>query len=206
LSGTTPADSTEFTIGGQVTCSDGVCGDLRRVVVDPTVRKVTHLVVEPKKWPGLGRLVPIDLVDMKGTELRLRCTLSQFEALEEADEILVAPGVGGQWGFGLGMGGMGAGNASPQVFVSDRVPAGDVEVHRGDHVHATDGVIGKVQGLVVNSADHRVIDVLLAEGHLWGQKRVLIPISAVTSVDDGVRLNLTKDEVRDLTSVDNDPD
>ena len=45
--------------------------------------------------------------------------------------------------------------------------------------------------------------VLLDEGHLWGQKRVAVPISAVTGVEvDGVRLNLTKDEVRDLPPVD----
>jgi hypothetical protein len=46
--------------------------------------------------------------------------------------------------------------------------------------------------------------VLLDEGHLWGQKRVAIPISAVTGVEDGVRLSLTKHEVRDLPAVDLD--
>ena len=34
------------------------------------------------------------------------------------------------------------------------------------------------------------------EGHLWGQKRV-IPIGDVKHIEDGVRLNLTKDEVRE---------
>ncbi len=47
---------------------------------------------------------------------------------------------------------------------------------------------------------------LLDEGHLWGEKRVAIPLGAVSRVDDGVRLNLRKDEVRDLPAVDlNDP-
>ncbi len=46
--------------------------------------------------------------------------------------------------------------------------------------------------------------VLLDEGHLWGQKRVAIPIGAVKDVEDGVRLNLTKDEVRDLPAVEVD--
>jgi sporulation protein YlmC with PRC-barrel domain len=81
---------------------------------------------------------------------------------------------------------------------------GEVEVRRGDHVHATDGAIGRVQGLVIDRSDHHVTHVLLDEGHLWGQKRVAIPISAVTGVEDGVRLNLTKDEVRDLPAVDLD--
>jgi hypothetical protein len=49
-----------------------------------------------------------------------------------------------------------------------------------------------------------VTHVLLDEGHLWGQKKVLIPISAVAGVNDGIRLNLTKDEVRDLPPVELD--
>jgi sporulation protein YlmC with PRC-barrel domain len=71
-------------------------------------------------------------------------------------------------------------------------------------VNATDGAIGKVKGLVIHPGDHRVTHVLLDEGHLWGQKRVAIPISAVKDVEDGVRLNLTKDEVRDLPAVEVD--
>ena len=39
---------------------------------------------------------------------------------------------------------------------------------------------------------------LLEEGHLWGKKTVAIPIGAVESVADGIRLRLAKDEVRDL--------
>jgi hypothetical protein len=41
----------------------------------------------------------------------------------------------------MGMGNM---NAGPQVVARDRVPAGDIEVRRGEHVHATDGSIGRV--------------------------------------------------------------
>ncbi|MGA9776450.1 MAG: PRC-barrel domain-containing protein [Candidatus Dormiibacterota bacterium] len=208
-------ETTQFTIGSEVECSDGVCGVLRRVVVDPEGREVTHLAIEPKLWRGMGRLVSMDLVEVAGEQVRLRCTLSEFETLEEADEIRLTGGIGGTggaWGFGTGLagstgmsamgGGMGGMNLGPQAVASDRVPMGEVEVHRGDHVHATDGDIGRVQGVLVNSSDHRVTHVLLAEGHLWGQKRVLIPIDAVTSVDDGVVLNLTKDEVRDLPSDD----
>ena len=77
-------------------------------------------------------------------------------------------------------------------------------MRRGDHVHATDGAIGKVQGLVIDRADHHVTHVLLQEGHLWGRKQVAIPIGAVASVDNGVRLTLTKDDVRDLPPIDLD--
>ena len=217
------SETTEFTIGSDVSCSDGACGELRRVVVDPIARALTHLVVEAKHGQGMGHLVPVDLVSSAGAEIHLRCTVAQFEALDDAEETQFLPGASGQWGYGqgqmlshpyygLGMGGMGLGGmgmgmtgmgmaAGPQQITSDRVPAGEVEVRRAEHVHATDGPIGQVQGLVVDPRDHHVTHVLLDEGHLWGKKRVAIPIGAVTSVDDGVQLNLTKDEVRDLPPV-----
>ena len=221
------SETTEFTIGSEVACSDGVCGELTRVVVDPVARALTHLVVEPTQRRGTGRLVPIDLVDSTAEQIRLRCTMSEFEALEDAEETQFLPGASGQWGygqgqmlslpyFGLGMGGMGMGgmgiggmrvggiDAGPQSVTYDRVPVGEVEVRRGEHVHATDGTIGRVQGLVIDPSDHHVTHVLLDECHLWGQKRVAIPISAVKDVKDGVRLNLTKDQVRDLPPVELD--
>jgi sporulation protein YlmC with PRC-barrel domain len=159
-------------------------------------------------------------VESTAKEIQLRCTKSELEALDDADETHFLPGATGRWGygqgqmlslpyFGLGMGGMGMGglggmDAGPQEIISDRVPMGEVEVRRGDHVHATDGAIGRVQGLVIDPNDHQVTHALLDEDHLWGEKRVSIPISAVAGVDDGVRLNLTKHQVRDLPSVELD--
>jgi sporulation protein YlmC with PRC-barrel domain len=224
------SETRDFTIGSEVACSDGVCGELKRVVVDPVARALTHLVVEPRHRRRTGHLVPIELVDSAANEIRLRCTMSEFEALEDAEETHFLPGASGRWGYeqaqmlswpyyglGMGMGGLGIGGgmgiggmgmagmgAGPQAITSDRVPVGEVEVRRGEHVHAKDGTIGRVQGLVIDPSDHHVTHVLLDEGHLWGEKRVAIPISAVIGVDDGVRLSLTKDEVRDLPPVDLD--
>jgi sporulation protein YlmC with PRC-barrel domain len=95
-------------------------------------------------------------------------------------------------------------DVGPQVVTRDRVPVGDVDVRRGQHVQATDGEIGRVRGLVVDPKDHHVTHVILDEGHLWGRKQVAIPIGSVTEVTDGISLSLTKDEVRDLSPVDLD--
>jgi uncharacterized protein YrrD len=92
-----------------------------------------------------------------------------------------------------------------QTVTYDSVPLGEVAVRRGAHVHATDGAIGQVQGLVIDPGSRHVTHVLLQEGHLWGRKDVAIPISAVTGVDDdGIRLNIAKQQVQDLPSVDID--
>lgn len=215
-------DNTEFTIGSEVSCSDGVCGELSRVVIDPVAQTLTHLVVDPKHGQGIGRLVPVGLVESAEPTIRLRCTNTEFDALEHAEERQFLPGAKGPWGYGqgqmvtwpyygLGMGGMGFGgmalgnmSTGAQTITRDRVPVGEVAVRRGEHVHATDGDIGRIQGLVVDPADHHVTHVLLDEGHLWGKKEVAIPIGAVTGVEDGVRLNLTKDEVGALPPVEID--
>jgi sporulation protein YlmC with PRC-barrel domain len=209
-------EATPFTIGADVSCSDGACGKVSCVVVNPVARTVTHLVVEPGHWHGPGRLVPLGLADAAAGEIRLRCTLADFEKLDPAEETQFLPGTPGAPGYpgydaeqvlsmpyyGMDMGmGMG-GNYVPQTVTYDTVPLDEVEVRRGEHVHATDGHIGKVQGLVVDPDSHRVTHVLLQEGHLWGRKEVAIPIGAVTGVDDGIRLNLTKQQVQDLPPVD----
>ena len=84
---------TPFVIGADARCADGVCGKVIRVVVDPVARAVTHLVVQPKHWPGLGRLVPLGLVDAATpTEVRLRCTRAEFDQLGFAEDAHFAPG------------------------------------------------------------------------------------------------------------------
>ena len=214
------AEATPFVIGSDVSCSDGPCGSVIRVVVDPVARSVTHLVVEPRERAGLGRLVPLELVDTTGTEIRLRCTLDEFEKLESAEDTQFVPGTYGYGAFGpeqvvswpyYGLGGMDtvtadalAGGIS-QTVTYDMVPLGEVEVRRDDPVHATDGNIGRVQGLVIDPRSHHVTHVLLQEGHLWGRKEVAIPISAVSSVEEeGIKLSITKRDVQDLPAVDID--
>jgi sporulation protein YlmC with PRC-barrel domain len=210
-----------FPIGAEVICTDGTCGYLLAVVVDPVARAVTHLVVEPKRRRGLGRLVPVDQVDVTSADrVRLRCDMAEFNALPDAEETDFIPGFPDSLGYGqdqvygwpyYGLSGMGSnlgigmamGNA-PQPVVTDLVPPGEIEVRRGDQVQAVDGSIGRVKGLVIDPSDHRVTHVLLQEGHLWGRKEVAIPISAVSSVTEGIRVALTKEQVGDLPPVDFD--
>jgi len=208
------AETTPFTIGAYASCADGVCGEVSRVVVDPVARAVTQLVVQPKHRHGPGRLVPVDLVDATTGDIRLRCTMAEFERLDPAEETQFLPGSPGYPGYDpeqllswpyYDLGGMPGGMISvPQTVTYDTVPLDQVEVRRGEHVHATDGNVGRVQGLVIDPRNHQVTHVLLQEGHLWGRKEVAIPIGAVTGVDDGIRLNITKQQVQDLPPVDID--
>lgn len=223
-------DETRFRMGAEVRCSDGPCGALTRVVVDPVAEAITHLVVEPKHQQGRGRLVPIDLVDqVEDHEIRLRCTLGAFGDLESAEETEFLPGgddfagnraehvlrrpyyrlgLTGYGGFTLADPGDAVGHpegSEPRTVVTrDTIPVGEVAIRRGDHVHATDGEIGSVQGLVVDPRNHHVTHVLLQEGHVLSHKDVAIPIANVVGFDDQIRLNLSVAEVEHLPSVEFD--
>jgi hypothetical protein len=196
------AAEAEFTIGTRASCSDGSCGEVRRLIIDAAAGTVTHLVIQPGHQPEDARLVPIDLVETAAGEIRLRCTLAQFGQLELAEEFdLVDDAMPGSGAF-VGAGGERIGldplQKHPRTLVNDVVPEGETQVRPGDPVHAVDGEIGRVQGFVVDPGDGRVTHVLLQEGHLWGRKQVAIPISAVTGLDPEIRLNLTKEQVGDL--------
>jgi hypothetical protein len=89
-----PTPATEFIIGARVVGDDGTLGQLRRVIVDPIARAVTHLVVEASHRHGSGHLVPVTLVSSANEdEIRLNCTRSHFATLEEAEEIQFNSGV-----------------------------------------------------------------------------------------------------------------
>jgi sporulation protein YlmC with PRC-barrel domain len=203
------AETTEFRIGADVSCTDGPCGEVIRVVINPVAEVVTHLVVEPSHREGLGRLVSLDLiqVDPATGDIKLPLTLDEFDKLGHAEETDFLPGSGLNAGYNasqvyaLPYYGLGVGNVTPPI-VTDTLPAGEVGIRRGQQVHATDGGIGRVQGLVIDRTTHHVTHFLLQEGHLWGKKDVAIPINAVKGIEEGIQLTLTKQEVQDLPAVD----
>jgi hypothetical protein len=212
---------TPFTIGADAICTDGACGKLTCVVVDPVAQAVTHIVVERH---GLERLVPLGLADATSGEVQLGCTLAEFDELPAAEKTEFLPGIRSDAGYGPDQV-----LTLPYYGLADRygipvrggsmtvthytLPLGEVAVRRGERVHATDGTVGQVQGLVIDPGSHHVTHMLLQEGHLFGRKEVAIPISAVIHVDanaytqtdsSGVQLNLTKQQVQDLPPVDID--
>ncbi len=207
-----------FRIGAGASCADGACGQVSSIIVNPVAREVTHLAVDPKPRHGPGRLVPVDLVDARRGQIRLRCTLAEFRTLRPAQETESVPDLD-PTGHGH------PGNApnrltlgplmqfarvpgepgTPREVTVNSVPSGEVAVHRELTVCATDGEIGQVQGLVVEPGGHHVTHVLLQKGRMWGRKEVAIPIGAVTKIGTLlIHLSLTRHQVKDLPPVDID--
>jgi sporulation protein YlmC with PRC-barrel domain len=209
-----------FRIGADASCSDGACGQVSRIVVNPVAREITHLVVEQRHRTGPGRFVPIDLVDATTGQLRLRCTLAEFQTLRPARETEVVPDLDptGREDSPLSVtllppsfvflkpDAVRPGRPpAPQEVTVDSVPFGEVDIRRELTVCATDGEIGHVEGLVVESGGRHVTHVLLQEGHALGRKEVAVPIGAVTKIGTLlIQLSLAKHQVKDLPPVDVD--
>ena len=198
------------------TIDNKISGHVKSVVVDrgtQTVPRltVTHLVVEPTDREGLARLVPLDdHVDALADKIRLRYSEAEFKNLLAAEETLAEVFNSGPvelgtewptrrtsrwWTADLAVGRNTRGRM-------DLVPGSSPARRRiiTGPVHATDGDIGKLDALIIDSDTHQVIHVLLKEGHFpWHHKEVRIPASNVSGLDDtGIHLSVTKQQVQDL--------
>ena len=177
------------------------------------------------------RLVDTTLAPAPSGEVRLQCSVAEYGQLDAAEATYSSPAVEDDptylaesmvsWPSYAPPGGMGmpgtmgmpampgdsrrdAAETVTVDTVQDQLPGAD-EVSPGEHVHAKDGDIGHIQGIVADPQTGRVTAVLLRERHLLSRRTVLIPRSAVATVGvDGFHLSITKRQVQDLPSADID--
>jgi sporulation protein YlmC with PRC-barrel domain len=214
-------------LGDAVHGADGVWGELTDLVIDPTTRRVTHLVVAPQHRHDLARLVPVEKAHARSSsdnQIVLDYTADEISELEPVQksaylrlgevpvedpdwevgvtDMLALPYYGSLASGGLGtpMEPLGVDGNLAEIY--DRVPKDKVEIRRSSSVFSGDEhLLGHVDGFVVGS-DALISHIVLEQGHLWGKKDVTIPINAVAGIDnDEVKLNLSKDEVGELNSV-----
>jgi hypothetical protein len=197
-------------LGSRVDCTDESFGKLVDVVIDPTSRRVTHLVVERDRDPWLARLVPVELAE-PGDEatVAVRATVEEVLGLPPVHEVAYLrldgfPVDDPDWDVGieevlaLPLYPTYSLDPAPVDYAAryDRVPKGEVEVRRASAVESADGhQLGDVDGFLVDD-DQLITHVVLEQGHPWERREVVIPIGAVARVEtDEVTLSLTKDEV-----------
>ena len=213
-------------LGDAIECADGVWGEVTDVVIDPTTRRVTHLVVAPQHRHDLARLAPIEKVHARSSDNRIvldytACEISKLEPVRKSaflrlgevpvedpdwqvgvSDMLALPYYGSLSAGGLGTPIEPLGIDGHVTEIYDRVPKDKVEIRRASVVFSSDEhLLGHVDGFVVDS-DELISHVILEQGHLWGKKDVTIPLGAIAEIgNDQVKLNLSKDEVGELTSV-----
>jgi sporulation protein YlmC with PRC-barrel domain len=213
-------------LGMDVVANDGTWGTVRDVIVDPTRRAVSHLVVESAAHEG-ARLLPIERIRADGDRLTVAATSDELTRLRDVDETEYirrdgSPEIGEAWDVhfsthlvepyypylaavaGAHGGPPATADAGMGAVVEDvpNVPTGRSDIRRSSEVWSSDDhVVGKVEAFLVDG-DRRVTHVVLERGHLWGHREITVPISAVAKVNsDWIELSLTKDEVEHLPPV-----
>jgi sporulation protein YlmC with PRC-barrel domain len=205
-------------LGRDVECTDGPFGEIADVVIDPTTKRVTHLVVEPRREQWLARLVPIELADPGGDAtgaVSLRATADEVRRLPSVRDVAYLrlegfPVEDPDWQVGiqefLALPYYTTFDLEPvsldYALTYDRIPKSEVEIRRASTVTSADGHdIGHVDGFLVDS-DDCISHLVLEHGHLWGRREVTVPIAAVSRVEtDAVTLSLSADEVGMLREV-----
>jgi sporulation protein YlmC with PRC-barrel domain len=199
----------EIPLNVQVECSDGACGRSEFVLIDPVADKVTHLVVKEDS-SNTEYIVPVDFVaETIADTIRLRCTKAKLEKMhpfiktkfieEKVPNSNLASG--GTYGLGSYYYLPYVKSETPiyEAVEHQQIPPGELAVSRGTRVEATDGYVGQVDEFVVNPKNGHITHLVMREGHLWGQKDVIIPISAIRNTHmDTVFLKLDKHQIEAL--------
>jgi hypothetical protein len=204
-------------LGSTVRCSDGAARELADIVVDAPARRVTHLVVQPKRKHEEARLVSLELAgeDDEGG-VSLFCTAETLDGLELVREYSYLPAgqqpeENAKWDVGvedvlvvpsvepLDM-------AEPELdpnvnLMYDRVPKGEVELRKTSSVYSADEHrVGSVNGVVVGK-DGVITLLTLQRGHLWWRREVSVPVDAIASLENDVAtLAVEKDELKRFPS------
>ena len=200
----------EIPLNAQVECTDGICGRSVYVLINPINDQVTCLIVKEDVLPGTEYIVPVDFViETLASTIRLSCSKAELEKMDAFVQTkFIEEKVRDYAGYGGGISGMGSfyympyitSEVSVQVPVEQQqIPPGDLAIHRGTRVEAKDGYVGHVDEFVVNQKGGSITHLVMREGHLWGQKDVIIPVSAMDDTrEDTVFLNLDKSQIESL--------
>ena len=189
----------------EVHCSDGPAGRSTYVIFNPQNHRMTHLVVQSNRPPFDERLVPVDQVEWTTNGLiSLKCTRKDLCAMEpfECEQYIrtkIPEYLTSQSAFpGTGMVIKTEIDTYVPVKISN-VPQGEMAVKRGTRVEATDGTVGQVEELLINSNNMQVTHLVLLEKHVLEHREITIPVSQIDRVyEDKVYLKLDRQSVEQL--------
>ena len=180
------------------------------VLINPVIDQVTHLVVKEDSSPNTEYIVPVDFVtETIADTIQLRCSKAELEKMDPFIKTTFIEEKIPDRNFRYsGKYGMGSYYYMPYVtpdrtvyesMENQQIPPGELTVRRGTRVEATDGYVGKVDEFVVNPENGHITHLVMREGHLWGQKDVIIPLSAMGDTrQDTVFLKIDKHQIESL--------
>lgn len=196
----------EYPLDVDVHCTDGHCGRSTHLIFNPITEQVSHLVVKEKVGLGEQRLVSTKLVANTVAEvIVLSCTLKEFSKLEpfvqnefiygDLPQHATDPSLTMLWPYVVAVKRI----IDPKFR---RIPPGELAVHRGMRVKASDGWVGRVDEFIIGPVSGNITHLVLREGHPWKEKDISIPLSYIERIEEkGVFLNIDKECIASLPSV-----
>jgi hypothetical protein len=198
----------EIPLNAQVECTDGICGRSEYVLIYPLNNQVTHLVVKEDSSPNKEYIVPVDFVTKTIAEtIQLRCSKAELKKMHpflrtsfiEEKISTMNPGYAGEMIASYYLPYVTFERTVEVAVEHQQIPLGELALSRGTRVEATDGYVGKIDEFVVNPENDYITHLVMREGHLWGKKDVIIPLSAMGNKhDDTVYLKLDKHQIEAL--------
>ena len=190
----------DLPLDAEVRCSDGAGGRSTCLIVNPVTRENTHLVVQTEGFLHDEYLVPLSFIEESGTEyIQLRCSRGELANCDPfiKSEFLHLDG-SGQFGYfppeydldfdSVAMWPcLAADSEASGTYVRiEQIPFGELGIHRGARVEASDGHVGHVDAFLVNPENNHITHLVLREGHIWGEKDATIAVADIQRIDDDV--------------------
>jgi sporulation protein YlmC with PRC-barrel domain len=200
----------QFRVGAVVRGPQGELGKIDALIVDPTSRRVTHLVVlrhrlgprvlvpERAVLDATPEVVSVSLDDA-GIE---QCDLFDEPSYDRPDPAVTYDELA-----------LDPGSYFLEPYVSpiegwvlaehERIPKGEVSIRRGDDVLASDGSrLGQVDEFLVDPADGHITHIVLRQGHVFRHDDdVLIPVGSARFDEGQVVLDLDAAAVEALPKI-----
>ncbi len=195
----------------KVVCQDGECGKTTTIILNPVTTEVTHVVVKDRHQEYI---VPLDLIT-ETTPDSVKLMLNrqelakqepfirtQFLGQEMLDQEYDAATVAAEMDAVMWPYNTLDDNYLDMYLQIEQIPHDELAIHRGAHVEASDGHIGRVDEFIINPENNHITHLVLLEGHLWGKKEVTLPLSQIERIEqDTVYLKLDKETVKALPAV-----
>ncbi len=204
----------DIPIDVEVICTDGPAGHSSAIVLNPVTKEVTHFAVRTKGFLSDEYLVPIEFIAESTPErISLSCSRAELAQCQPFEKTVLVGVDGAELSasdmdfavaatYGTMPGGEYPGPMYPPTIQEEQLPEGELSIHPGASVEATDDHVGHVREFIIDPQNNRVTHLVLREGHLWGKKDVTIPLDQVERIEeDVVYLKLDKAAVEQLPSV-----
>ena len=185
-----------------VTADKQEVGKVRRLVIEPQTKEVTHIVVRKDQFLRFpeDRVVPVSLIESATEELvTLREETPEFGALPAYEEKIDQENGGAELMSGTRMT-----TTLPESRLN--IPDETVVVSEGARVmSADDQRVGSLEEVQTEPEADRATHFVVTDG-FWNKNRKRVPVAWVeTILDDEIRLTVNAQTIRDLSDMKVDP-